>query len=492
MKLNQLLYRVTGAAMLTLFALTAHANDCTTPAAGDFYVDKDNGGSDSNNGHYTKDGGTGPFKTIQKLVDTLQAGQCGFVRQSSTPYYENTWRNGDYSGITFSKGGTSDTNRIIVAGYPGERPVVDQNRAAATKGYSLTGFFVYGGSYITIRNFEVRNTTASGISMNPSATTSYVNVEGNHVHNVVGNGNPDNRGGIRIDYCDYCNIRNNIIHDSGDDDGADGINGFQPGNTVVENNLIYNVALGVQLKQADTNHLNALTVRNNIFVNINDAAYKMQLQGAGMPAPRNSLFYNNVVYNARVGVWADLAEASEQAAGLKIYNNTFYKSGNIANIANFTGIEVYNNIYSDWTNSYSSMESFIFSTVKAASWVNSIGYFNYQLYFNASPKWEIETYNSPLTLSSLLSWQSVTRDVTSPDMASKFADPMFNVSAPASAKVLAGDVSDFGLKSGSPGLNAGRNGETIGAVRSGVSIGPSGVAISTAPKPNPPTSVTVQ
>ena len=484
-------------------AVTAHAQ-CTSPAAGDFYVDKDNGSaSDSANGHYTTaSGGTGPFKTIQHLVDVLQAGQCGWVRQSSTPYYENTWRAGDYSGITFTHGGTSNTARVFVAGYPGEQPVVDQQRAAATHGYALAGFFIYSGSYITIQNFEVRNAGASGILLNPTPASgdsqSYINITGNHVHNLPGTGNPNNVGGIRIDYCHYCQITNNVVNNIGDDQGADGINAFQPGNCVIANNVVYNAAIGVQLKQADNqSHLNAHDIHGNIFANLGVAAYKMQVQGAaGLAAPHNTTFHDNVVNNVPTGIWADLAEAGEQATNLTIYNNTFINTGRLAGLSNFSGVQIYNNIYDGSASSVSASPFFIFDTVSPGSWVNAVSFFDNNLYFSITPNWQIETYNSPSTYSSLAAWQAASREVSAPDLKSKFADPMFTTSTLAvSSSLLGGDASAFALRAGSPGLTMGRDSDVVGAVRAGVSVGLTGGGSPPPPPappvPNPPSNVSV-
>jgi len=490
---------------MAVFSVAAHAQ-CASPAAGDFYVDKDNGSaSDGANGHYTTSGGTGPFKTIQHLVDVLQPGQCGWVRQSATPYYENTWRAGDYSGITFTHGGTSNTARVFVAGYPGEQPVVDQQRAAATHGYALAGFFIYSGSYITIQNFEVRNAGASGILLNPTPGNgnfqNYINITGNHVHNMPGTGNPNNVGGIRIDYCHYCQITNNIVYNVGDDQGADGINAFQPGNCVIANNLVYNAAIGVQLKQADNQtHLNAHDIHGNSFANLNIAAYKMQVQGAaGLAAPHNTTFHDNVVNNVPTAIWADLAEAGEQATNLTIYNNTFINTGRLAGLSNFSGVQIYNNIYDGSASTVASSPFFVFDTVNPAPWVNQVSFFDNNLYFGISPSWQIETYNSPTTYSTLAAWQAAKREVTTPDLKAKFANPMFASSTlTVSTYLLSGSVSGFALQSSSPALAMGRNGDTVGAVRPGVSIGPSGVALvgtptpTTTPVPNPPSNVSVQ
>ncbi len=79
-----------------LWAVAAYAT-CDSIGSNDFFTDKDHPlASDSNNGSENA-----PFVTIQKLVDTLQAGDCGFVRQSNAPYFEDVRKSGAASaGIT--------------------------------------------------------------------------------------------------------------------------------------------------------------------------------------------------------------------------------------------------------------------------------------------------------------------------------------------------------------------------------------------------------
>jgi hypothetical protein len=326
-----------------------------------------------------------------------------------------------------------------------------------------------------------------------------VNITGNFVHNMVGTGNPNNVGGIRIDYCHYCQITNNIVYNVGDDQGADGINAFQPGNCVIANNLVYNAAIGVQLKQADQGHLNAHDIHGNIFANLNVAAYKMQVQGAaGLAAPHNTTFHDNVVNNVPTAIWADLAEAGEQATNLTIYNNTFINTGRLAGLSNFSGVQIYNNIYDGSASTVAASPSFIFDTENPGSWTNQVSFYDNNLYFGRTASWEIETYNSPTTYSSLAAWQAASREVKTPDLKAKFASPMFASSTlTVSSSLLAGNVSAFSLQSGSPALTMGRNGDTVGAVRPGVSIGPTGVALvgtptATTPVPDPPSNVSVQ
>ncbi len=401
------------------------------------------------------------------------------MRQSSVAYYENTFRAGDFWGVTFTHGGSSEATRIVLAGYPGERPKIDQHLSSQGGGgtYGGAGIFVYGSSYISIRNFEIVNAPASGIVTEASATRpSYINIEQNYIHDMVGTSNPNNIGAIRTDDCMHCDIRYNVINNMGD---YDSINGFHPAYRVIEYNLITNGYFGVQLKQADNGGLQADIVRNNIFVNLSGAAFHLQNMGAGTPAPQNSAFYNNLVYNVATGINCELADAGTQASALTVYNNTFVNAGDILSIDNFIGVQVYNNIYAGNSSSYGS--NFIYNSRSAGSWLNQVDLFDNQLYYNVAPNWQIETYNNPLTYNTLASWQTATREITTPDLKSIFTNPLFATASPSVTKLLAGDTSDFALQSGSPALTMSCSDTTkpgcvpggpIGAIQGQVKVGP--------------------
>jgi len=96
-------------------------------------------GSDSNPGTQAS-----PWGTVQKAASTAVAG-------------DTVWfRGGTYSpsaGITFSKSGTSDTNRINYFAYQGEVPKIDfSNMNVSSTGYSM-GITV-SGSWLHFKGIE--------------------------------------------------------------------------------------------------------------------------------------------------------------------------------------------------------------------------------------------------------------------------------------------------------------------------------------------------
>lgn len=499
---------------ICMAATSVFAQDCLTPSANDLYVDKDaSDASDNNNGRYDSNGGTGPFATIQKLVNTLAPGQCGWVKASAKPYYEVGKVSGaPTAGITFNKGGTSESARIIVSGYPGQRPVINQERVTPSGSWGAAGFYIFNGSYITIRNFEILNTTSSSIEVSASAGAQYITIEGNHLHHSYAS---ENAGGVRLDSCNYCVVSNNTINhhyrtmsgytsnilDSLPYGLNAGIHGFEPGASVIKNNLIYNVDKGVQLKQADQQHLDAYKISGNIFVNMASSAYNLQLQGAGMSAPRNTEFFNNIVYYAPIAVSTDLSEASEQAVSMKIYNNTLINTAGLAAIENFSNVEIYNNLMSGTTSAFASSIGTpkVLVTNRPGSYVNSITYYDYNLYYNAPSYWNLgRDTSSDKAFSSLSTWRTATHTdlkYAAPDAKSLTSNPVFASSSGGATKLLTGSSADYALGSGSPAKGAGRNGLDIGAVRAGVIVGllsSNGGSTSTAVAPNPPATLKVQ
>ena len=459
-----------------------------TPVADAYYVDQDHPqASDANDGRYVEDGGTGPWKTIQKALDEVQPGQTVYVRASAQPYFEVGRKRGTtVSGNTFLQGGTVD-NPVTIAGYPGERPVIDGQGQRDPEGRGVAGFYVHFGDYITIRDFEIRSVAGPGVNLNPSAHNHHIVVEFNHIHHIY---EQENIGGVRLDHGDHCVVRNNIIHhiyntrsnatsnrlDSEPHGLHSGIHGFQPANCTIENNLIYHVSKGVFQKQADRDGGDSHTVRNNIFYDIEEAAFAMNLQGAGQPAPRNAKFYDNVVHDSGSAVSVTLQNPGDQGDGIAIHNNTVVDTFGLASAQKMKNIEVFNNIYSGqqphWWNV--SWEPTIFIAQRAVSqpspFVNEITYFDNNLYHNVWEHWMLERNGSQeRNIYQLSTWQNTLEPAlglpVKPDQQTVIADPLFVDRA----------NHDYSLQPDSPAWSGGRAGsypQEIGAVRPGVEIGP--------------------
>jgi Right handed beta helix region/Protein of unknown function (DUF1565) len=104
-------------------------------------------GSDSNPGTQTS-----PFATLTKGASAAGPGDTVYIRGG-------TYNPSD--GFTFSKSGTSDTNRIKYWAYPGEVPVFDFSKASGhPDGFTVTG------SWLHFKGIEICNLTEDTSAIN--------------------------------------------------------------------------------------------------------------------------------------------------------------------------------------------------------------------------------------------------------------------------------------------------------------------------------------
>lgn len=128
-------------------------------SAATFYVSPT--GSDSNSG-----AATAPFRTIQKGLNSANAGDTVFVRAGR--YHE---------AVTFPRSGEAG-KPVTLAGYPGERPVIDGEYSLPVGGTLVTDtrtgttamaggvaliLTQYGQSHLVIRNLEVTRSWGNGV-----------------------------------------------------------------------------------------------------------------------------------------------------------------------------------------------------------------------------------------------------------------------------------------------------------------------------------------
>jgi MYXO-CTERM domain-containing protein len=105
-------------------------------SAAEYYVSTT--GSDSNPGTQAS-----PFATLTKGVSSAGAGDTVYIGGGT--YYPS-------GGFTFSKSGTSDTNRIKYWAVPGEKPVFDFSKVNGSP-----GAFTVSGSWLHFKGIEICN-----------------------------------------------------------------------------------------------------------------------------------------------------------------------------------------------------------------------------------------------------------------------------------------------------------------------------------------------
>jgi hypothetical protein len=108
--------------------------------AAEYYVSTT--GSDSNPGTQAS-----PFATLTKGVSSAGAGDTVYIGGGT--YYPS-------GGFTFSKSGTSDTNRIKYWAVPGEKPVFDFSKVNGSP-----GAFTVSGSWLHFKGIEICNLPAN-------------------------------------------------------------------------------------------------------------------------------------------------------------------------------------------------------------------------------------------------------------------------------------------------------------------------------------------
>lgn len=339
--------------MLAVFIIT-----CSSSAvfAATYYVSTS--GSDSNAGTSSS-----PFKTIQKGLNTVKAGDACIIRGGT--YNE---------ALVLGLSGTS-TAPITIQNYTGETVTINSGSSKAIRTNGRKHYYIIDGLRITSTHTSYDsygadysldfqdgiwdgNTDATGGNNGFIIRNCYI--EGAiriYGHNVLvqncelngkslwGNGiwecyapSHDNiyrkntvygytsRGIWSMQYTSNVLIEGNIIHDSGnmgiDCDGA----GHPVYNSVVRNNTIYNVGgRGIEMENA----FNSITEGNTIY---NSSKWGINYINYGFGPDYNSdaeyrnlntnaIIRNNLIYNT-----AEAGIILNGSPGNRIYNNTIYKN----------------------------------------------------------------------------------------------------------------------------------------------------------------------
>lgn len=436
-------------------------------APGDvFYVDqKHASASDSNPGTENL-----PWLTIQKAADTLKEGETVYVKEGI--YTELTGGRGNYNGIIPRNSGTTG-NPITYEAYPDHVAVIDQ------RGVGM-GFYINDGvSHITIRGFEIRNAFSGGVrTENQSIPRSeHIVIEENYIHHITGPWG-HNVGGVRIDLCYKCVVRNNTIHDisilSDPQTNSAGIHSYRMSYATIENNKIWNSYNGIFFKQAHFDGEPGGTIQRNVFHNVSEGI-RLTPQGSGFPGHQEIHIKENIFYNFSRGIRVLTGETSTKSSGLYISNNTFddgvpYVGTSTPEcfvINGYTNVQIWNNICTVEVpiETHHLTAGFNFTT--------NITYMDHNLYHNYKT-FRLDrygTYLDPiipyLTFSSIDNW---TAQATNSDTISVIPDTKTTTLPP---QFVDWAARDYRLQASSPALGKGRDGENIGAYsNNGIFIGP--------------------
>jgi hypothetical protein len=183
--------------------------------ARDYYVATT--GSDTNSGTIDQ-----PFATLQRGANVAVAGDTVYVRGGVYMIASGT---SSSVGVSFSRSGTSDTNRIRYWAYQNEKPVLDCSQLPAASS-GTTGVSV-SGSWLHLKGFEIRNIRMASRSSTGIGVTGHDDIfEMLDIHHIAGSGlfihgGDANNGGHLVLNCDaHDNYDPNS--DQGDGQNADG------------------------------------------------------------------------------------------------------------------------------------------------------------------------------------------------------------------------------------------------------------------------------
>lgn len=224
-------------------------------------------GSDTNTGSIDA-----PFKTVQKALDTVKAGQTIYLRT------------GTYTGLNIFKSSGTQGNYITLRNYPGEKPYLTMT--AGTDGAILQ---LEGNDYIKIEGLEIggfSSAIAQGILLN--GNENHVIIRNNDIHNLLTTKPGENESGEA----------NAILCYGEGKTEEDSIN-----NICIENNSVHNNTTGWCESVSVTGNVKYINIINNtVYENTNigidfygNAGYCSVKE---LDQPRYCVAAGNVVYKS--------------------------------------------------------------------------------------------------------------------------------------------------------------------------------------------------
>lgn len=231
---------------------------------GAYYVSKT--GNDSNPGTSAQ-----PWRTIQKAVDNVKAGDTVYIREGS--YNER---------VILKKSGTSD-NYITFSNYPGETVTIDGT--GISWGYDWDCLFdLATQSYIKINGLKVINSSWFGIGDGSGANGSQ--------HIIIKN-------------CSTYNTQ------------SSGIAFGSGGNIIVDSNTIEKACISGSQEGITLENVNTYEIKNNTVFDLTKEGIDVK-NGSS-----NGKIHNNTVHHStRIGIYLDAFSRTQE--NIEVYNNTIY------------------------------------------------------------------------------------------------------------------------------------------------------------------------
>jgi hypothetical protein len=304
-----------GVALASMGGVAAVAASASVSVSCSLYASP--GGSDAASGSVAS-----PFRSAQKLVDALSAGQTGCLRGGSYSQSELAFHHGGAAGAA-----------VTLASYPGETA-------------TLTGGFVYvpsGSDHVTLENLHVDTSAATQVGVQLMATDS--SLIGDDITNrsahysciILGS----NAGwGQAIGTV----IENDVIHQCGSvaDGNQDHAIYFDNSiNGVISGDVIWGAsAYAIHLYQ----NAQGNQITHNVIV---DNGYGVIFAGSGSHASDGNVVADNIIASASVGYDVESYWGGAVGTGNVLAHNCLY-SGHLGQITTVqTGFAASGNLTAD-------------------------------------------------------------------------------------------------------------------------------------------------
>jgi parallel beta-helix repeat protein len=289
-------------------------------------------GSDSNPGTQIN-----PFRTLARAVSALKPGDTLYVRGG-------TYRESLYCGINVCiPAGTSWSNPVTVAAYPGETVVIRPDSGMRTLNFQPNQ------QYIVIDGFilDASNTPYAVIQIEDNVHA--IRIKNSEIENSCGQGIMDVGS-----YNEFINLK---VHDNGPFAGRTCPNGFELDkahgiyitgqNTVVEHSEFYNNSgWGIHVYDGGSHagQVNNNILRYNLFHD-NGKCAPCNAAGFLLGSGTGNIAYNNISYNNPLGI-----EVGYNATNNIVYNNTVYNNSyGIIVRGSSSGATLKNNLFTSST-----------------------------------------------------------------------------------------------------------------------------------------------
>jgi hypothetical protein len=436
--------------------------------------------------------------SIQTAFANATAGDVVGIRGGTYELGPHT--NSTYQGILIPANSGTAANPIVFAAYTGETPVLNADSAGSTAwgtngnvgatilGAEFRSYITYDGLKLTCDGGG-NSGKAARIALSSEEAGSYPftnwsthhiivnNCEvdgGNHVHTAAPN---DNASLIRINKSRDCTISNCYLYNLQASNGYQDFSGIKAYNGVritVENNQIENTRVGIRLKSGNTDWI----IRNNFLLagTVHEMSIGIFFTTNLSPAKGNQV-YNNLLVgigdsgeSAGMFMWDEEAQLGNQ--NNHVYNNTVY-----APTAPYGCYTIHNQSLSEEADSLESYNNIFYGNGSARSGANAVyGWNGLQ-----SPRYDVIDYNLYNGPSGFAVWAIGTNYTSLATLQAAtvghIASPGHDQNSVDQAPVFLNgsgtlrEIADFELSAGSPGKNAGNDGNDMGCNIATVGIG---------------------